>query len=680
MWRCGPACVLLLALATVFLFGPDRRYFYSTGGVQGGGLKKYETHDIVSSHHMAVARNLTAEHNFLGFYRLTLTQDRELTYEPYNRFPVGGHVLIKLVTLPFSDDLAAALRAARLLMLAFWAGAALLAYLSLSRLTASRRAAIGATLLAFASHPVLFYHDMVATEGTLDLFGMLLVFHGIAVFSAPPVGERTGPVPVPAGAGFGQLLAKTCGALLLGWYVYALLLPFVMLGLAGALACRWKGQIDWTAVRRHLTLGAGALGFGLAVLGFNFAREYFALGGERPLAELPSVGSMLFRTGITRFAFSGDWTWGWTVPLLGEQFRRVGEALVPAAWTSCFSERLLIGFGVAVPACIVGLLCLRSPPSRLPLAALALSGFCWALPMFNFVRYHEYYGMFYLCVPLVFFSLVPLHLKACVRRIYDPKPSPVQGSGGRRRAWAVRPATGWAVAASTIFAVSGWVVGQDKREAQDVEVERALTADLHAIRPLVKNKVVFFPRLWFRLMWTARMLYSLTGSVVIWRDLEFADFVVAFRLEGADSVTPENSHVFLYRPAAVDAVRLSYERRTQTLQPIIASTWDVYHMRNALLYAGEGAECTNPEPPQFFLHTYPVHPDDLPPRHRRGGFDRWYIERDFGWQRDGKCYILAWLPTYEIAEIHTGQHVRGPYRRLWEGYYSPLRTDGENRS
>lgn len=43
-------------------------------------------------------------------------------------------------------------------------------------------------LLAFVSHPVLFYRDMVATEGIIDLFGTMLVFHGIAVFSASPVG------------------------------------------------------------------------------------------------------------------------------------------------------------------------------------------------------------------------------------------------------------------------------------------------------------------------------------------------------------------------------------------------------------------------------------------------------------------------------------------------------------
>ena len=247
MGRCGPAFVLLLVLGATFLSGPDRRWFYLTQvSVESPRLptlaQDIPEHDTITRNNLKVAINLALDHNFLGFFSLTLTEDGERIYKPYNRFPVGGHILIKLVTLPFSDDLAAALRAARLLMWAFFAGDMMLAYLSLSRLTASRRAALGATLLAFASQPVLLYRDMVAVEGIIDLFGMLLVFHGIAVFSAPLVGGRARPGPAPAGAGFGSLLAKTCGALLLGWHVYALLLPFVMLGLASAFFRGWEGR------------------------------------------------------------------------------------------------------------------------------------------------------------------------------------------------------------------------------------------------------------------------------------------------------------------------------------------------------------------------------------------------------------------------------------------------------
>lgn len=104
VWRCGPAFVLLLALAATLLFGPGRRYFYPIRGLEEirdlGDYNRVEMHNGVRMNHMKVACNLALEHNFLGFYRLRLKRDGKLTYEPYNRFPVGGHVLIKLVTLP----------------------------------------------------------------------------------------------------------------------------------------------------------------------------------------------------------------------------------------------------------------------------------------------------------------------------------------------------------------------------------------------------------------------------------------------------------------------------------------------------------------------------------------------------------------------------------------------------
>ena len=82
---------------------------------------------------MTVALNLSPEHDFLGFYRLHLDEAGEPAYRPYNRFPVLGHALIKLATLPFPDDSSARLAAARWLMLAFFAAAATLAYLALRR-------------------------------------------------------------------------------------------------------------------------------------------------------------------------------------------------------------------------------------------------------------------------------------------------------------------------------------------------------------------------------------------------------------------------------------------------------------------------------------------------------------------------------------------------------------------
>ena len=254
---------------------------------------------------MTVAENLSPEHRFLGFRVQRLDDEGRRFYVPYNRFPVLGHLLIKIVTLPFPDDSWARLRAARLLMLAFHAAAVVLAWLALRRLVRDPWTALAATLLAFSSFHALYFADMVATEGAVGLFGLLLVFHGMAVFATE--------------GRYGQLVAKTCGALLLDWQVYALVGPFAALGLASA----WR-RGDGRAARRCLTLGVVAVLFGSVVLGTNVAREHAALGGETPLAELPSVQSALYRTSVVSRGGAFNWP-----GFAEQQFSRIGLASVP---------------------------------------------------------------------------------------------------------------------------------------------------------------------------------------------------------------------------------------------------------------------------------------------------------------------------------------------------------------
>ena len=202
-----PPALLLLALSTVFIFGGDRSSFYRPGH-----------HNWMSSHHITMAVNLSPEHGFQRFVRWFMDEDGAVRYKPYNRFPIGGYASMKLATLPVSDNPSTRLYAARILMLLFFAGAAILAYLSLCRLVSNRWIALAATLLAFSSYYLLYYNDMTANEGMPDFFGVILTFHGMVVF-------------VQEGR-FRQLLVKACIALLLGWHVLAVLLPFVIFGLA----------------------------------------------------------------------------------------------------------------------------------------------------------------------------------------------------------------------------------------------------------------------------------------------------------------------------------------------------------------------------------------------------------------------------------------------------------------
>ena len=694
----APLALLLLALATVFLFGGGRGHLYQD-----------YSRDHITLNHMTVALNLSPEHGFLGFYRRVLDDAGEPAYEPYNRFPVLGHALIKLATLPFPDDISARLAAARTLMLAFFAAAATLAHFALCRLAHSRWTALAATLLSFSSFHALHYNDMVATEGVVDLFSLTLVLHGMAVFTAE--------------GRFGQLPAKACAALLLGWHAYALLLPFALLGLACALRRR-----DGRGVRRHLALGAVAVLFGSLVLAANFAREWAALGGEVPAAELPSVRSALHRTGITpKYRF--DWTGA-----AKEQLGRIGLASVPYALSRFiiggepdFREitrmRVFVALGavlsiLSVLACLA--LFLSPPPPHsplLPLAALALSGPCWtAAVRYSFDAAFE--SMFYVGVPLALFALLLPRLDRLL--------------GGRVGCSA--PA---GVAAAPLFMLSSFLMAQATNPAPGYAAyAKEFAADLDSTRKLVKGKTIFVSKLNVcsnRLSPSMFLRYYFTGSAFVDRaNWHLADFVVSERTEGARTLTPGNRHVFLYDRANYAAALGRYERRAKHGAPVLESPdWEVHLVKGSaghhLLYfnnqcpkhqIGSGDhgfiderqcyfnnQCLKHHQVgersysssriitriimgglHFFLHAYPSDANDLPAGRRRFGFDDLlggFKDELRGWRKDGGCYALCRLPDYGIDRIHTGWAPRrltgeGPrYDLVWEGGFSPDQATAE---
>ena len=275
--------------------------------------------DFMSWNHLALAENLSPEHGFASFYGRRQMSPDTMHLTRYHRFPVLGHLLIKLATSPFPDNAAARVGAARTLMLACFASAGALAWLALRRLArgppdedlgrASRPEwpLLGAVLLAFSSHHALYYADLVATEGAMDLFAVMLAFHGVAVFATE--------------GRFGQLLAKVCLALLLGWHVFALVGPLALLGLGAALRRR-----NWRSAGRYFALGAVAILLGAALVGVNLARERAIVGDQGGASVLtqPSSRSALARLGITSAPI--DWA-----TFAQTQLHRLALATVPYA-------------------------------------------------------------------------------------------------------------------------------------------------------------------------------------------------------------------------------------------------------------------------------------------------------------------------------------------------------------
>ena len=670
-----PVGGLLLALSAVFLFGGPRDLFYS-----------HSLHDQDTAKTLALARNLSTQHGFLF-----LTKGRRLDggvgYQLYNRFPVGAFVLTKLAIAPFGGDFSAQIVAARTLMLAFFCAAAVFAYLGLARLAGSRAVALAATLLAFSSYHLLLFSDAVSNEMSPDLFAVMLVFHGAVLFEAEGGRRR-----------FWELALRVCVALLLGWHVYGLLLPYLAIVATREATAAWrqrsamaKGRavVDARAFAGRLAaaaagalrgraalLGALALLFGAGVLGWNLAWERAAFAGQRPVAELPSVRSMLARTGLreSRYAASEERQWP---TFLRWQFHRVGASVPPFALSggADFDEYawrdskwlLLFWTGVvATLGALAGLAFLRGP--RAPPAALALAGFGWALLVPHSVAWdsHQFETMFHVGVPLCLFAALLL----VARRLWRPAPAFC------------------AAAAVLVFAASSVALGLRQGNADEARAERAQMAEFQAIAKAIRNKSVWVAahhHVLNRFVQDHRLVdFYLAGSFVTYagadpvddfdpKAIAALDFVLAFeRYEIPALLTPEHRSVFLYRAgadagavlAAMREARREEHRRLRALAPVARSAWDIHVVSapSAAEVVGRTTELAYFKAPcavddtegLFQLRLLPVGgavPWGLARDLRRRD---WYF-REHGSRVDGKCLMRVPLPAWPVAAVHAGQ-------------------------
>ena len=537
-----PLLLLLTALASLF-----------PAFIDAGPLHEpRRNHHHVTFNHLAVAKNLAAEHAWLGYYRRTVGDDGQTTYDPYNRFPPLGYFLIKLATLTQSGDLAGEIQAARMLMLAFYGGSAVLAYLSVAALTGRRYVALAAALTAFSSYALLHACDMVATEGSLDLFGTMLALHGIVQY------QRSAAARTPACAKprLAQLLAKAAVALLLGWHVVALLAPFVALGLSAAAASR-----DWITCRRFAAFGGLILVFGLSVLASNLGREYIAL-SDVAIWDLPSARSMRERSILG--GLHEQWVW------FGEdQLHRIGLALVPYLATGLdigwrgWTVLGALGSAGVIAAAVVALVGRPVPRARsvcLVLVPLATAGLLWAVAMPGTVHTHRsgdwpwdtphalrwdtYEAMFHVGVPLALFALL------------SQLPVPAVWRRRRRHATGSAPGRVATVCMATLwlaFSASTLAIGQ-RHNDPDIELyERALWTDMAAIQQFAADKRVFaagpiWPSYARRGRPYGRKRFSLVDTVLILRSkhARFAEYVAGPRIPGATPLTPDNEFYFLY--------------------------------------------------------------------------------------------------------------------------------------
>ena len=70
---------------------------------------------------------------------------------------------------------------------------------------------------------------------------------------------------------------------------------------------------------------------------------------------------------------------------------------------------------------------------------------------------------------------------------------------------------------------------------------------------------------------------------------------------------------------------------------------------------------------RFFLHIFPVNPDELPSHSRPAGFENMdFYFPEYGHEVDGDCVAVRRLPGYAIASIRTGEFWPIEGTRIWE--------------
>ena len=663
--RQAPPVALGLCLAAVVFLGSGR-----------GGFLRAPSDEPRSFATLARVASFSPEHGFARFSRRTLDPEGAVVVEWDNRLPIGGDGALALATAPFRGSPAASLEAARWLMIVFFAGTLLFGYSSLRRLLSHRWIAFAATLLAFSSYS-WSRGGVIAAEGLPALFGVTLCFHGLVVF------VREGR--------FRQLLAKTGAALLLGWQTYALLLPFVVFGLAAAGWRRYRevralpavGRPGRGAVREGMRaalcsrvslLGIFAVGFGAALFGLNAGSEHFASRAERRAMAPLSVGAASADgAGLAEVA-SGegegdpDEASGSAArePVLRGQLRRVGALVVPFAFaeprkvagrvTEGGIGAVLVGIGAtATLAALVGAFFV---PHGALVAALALSGFC-GLVLWPGTAGGDPESLYHFGIPLAFFSLILLLLR--------------------------RYARGAAVPYVAAFAIGVFLVSHDRiiaagRDAPVDALRERVFADFEAMRPFTGGRTVFVPGEPFAaagLGGTNAVSFTLPGSVLVERPGQRgrADFVLGEEREPERGLlTRANREVFLYDRAAYDDSFESLLREAGA--PAVRSRFEVYRVRNWLIYVREGCVPADREDP-FFLHVRPRDRRDLAGERRRHGFDNldfdfadYAVRGDGAVVRDGRCLAAVPLPVYEIGSVRTGQFRRrgdGSYEETWRG-------------
>lgn len=448
-------------------------------------------HDFLSGHGLAVSAGTSLAKPFQMYDGRYLSDSDTLVY---SRFPFWPFYLTEAVSSAMSDNLADKIKWSRRQMALWYLLAALFCFLAMAYVLKDQLQAAVATAMAFTSHYILFYHEMIFND-VPALFGCTLVFWAFV----RPKDKRTNLTRILA------ILAS----LSLGWQPLTVLVSFLVYE-----AFLLKGEGGWGF--KHMLIGLGVAGLTVAGnLMANLVAESYMVGV--PFTELPTVKSMLMRFGFDEsFNQAQAATLGWP-QFLQTQLTYIGRSALPK---SVGGVSAYLGAGIFVLA--AGFLLVRQ--TALALFPLFVGGLIWHFGLRNFTGIHDFQAMFYVGIPLIVAAAL------------------IRGAG-------LLPKPKWAVGVILVLGLglAAKAVKHDfYSKAKMGATGSRMTADFMEIKKhLNPGSAVFMTKDGFKKI-RARHLAAFYLHPALQSSVARADYVIDVKRPNLESLTPGNNFFFLY--------------------------------------------------------------------------------------------------------------------------------------
>lgn len=387
-------CVLVLSIAVVVTFLLQDKIV----GFEGG-YSDYEPnhHGWVTAHTLAIISNATPQNYFVGYALVSIDDQGELHYNYFDRYPFFFSAIMNQI-LSLADTLAEKISLAKQVMNLIFLATMILAFMLIDKLIENRVLAVAIALLSFSNLFLLWYKDMVHFDQPA-LFGFLLLIYAIAFYKLDGA-KRFLYIATFVAIGLGR-----------GYASYSIFL--LWLAFEAFLILRTKGLSlleKFKKIGRHPSfyLLVLAIAWGGILLGYNILIE--ARTRHVTVLQTSIVQSARSRLSLNaEFNIEKEGIINWPDFLEGQIDRVVLwsfplKSINRGLW---ISSLILLGMFT-----IMGLMTRKqNPEKRMIYWILILSGFGWLIPLRNLSAFHDYTAMYYIGIPLVFFTAVFLLLK-----------------------------------------------------------------------------------------------------------------------------------------------------------------------------------------------------------------------------------------------------------------------------